>query len=60
MSNWANAARAIKDPRPESAAVSRLDSSRQVAVIGAGPYGLSVAAALRSKGLELCTFGEPM
>lgn len=32
-----------------------------VAVIGAGPYGLSAAAHLRTiKGLEVRTFGEPM
>jgi FAD-dependent urate hydroxylase len=32
-----------------------------VAIIGAGPYGLSAAAHLRTvKGLELCAFGEPM
>jgi cation diffusion facilitator CzcD-associated flavoprotein CzcO len=32
-----------------------------VAIIGAGPYGLSAAAHLRSvKGLELRVFGEPM
>ena len=32
-----------------------------VAVIGAGPYGLSAAAHLRSvKGLDVHTFGEPM
>jgi len=31
-----------------------------VAVIGAGPYGLSVTAHLRGLGLETKTFGEPM
>jgi len=32
-----------------------------VAIIGAGPYGLSAAAHLRSaKGLDVHTFGEPM
>jgi pyridine nucleotide-disulfide oxidoreductase len=32
-----------------------------VAIIGAGPYGLSAAAHLRTvKGLEVCAFGEPM
>src|SRR5260370_41763906 len=34
--------------------------SCQVAIIGAGPYGLSVAAHLRSMGAELLVFGEPM
>lgn len=31
-----------------------------VAVIGAGPYGLSAAAHLRGKGLEVQIFGKPM
>jgi len=32
-----------------------------VAIVGAGPYGLSAAAHLRTiKGLEVCVFGEPM
>ena len=32
-----------------------------VAIIGAGPYGLSAAAHLRTiKGLDVCIFGEPM
>src|SRR5260370_3022468 len=34
--------------------------SCQVAIIGAGPYGVSVAAHLRSMGAELRVFGEPM
>jgi cation diffusion facilitator CzcD-associated flavoprotein CzcO len=32
----------------------------EVAVIGAGPYGLSVAAHLRDAGIETRVFGEPM
>ena len=32
----------------------------QVAVIGAGPYGLAAAAHLRSAGVETCIFGESM
>jgi cation diffusion facilitator CzcD-associated flavoprotein CzcO len=32
----------------------------EVAVIGAGPYGLSVAAHLRAAGLSTRVFGEPM
>src|ERR1700685_818899 len=32
----------------------------KVVVIGAGPYGLSVAAHLRSSGLNVRIFGEPM
>ena len=36
-------------------------ASCDVAVIGAGPYGLSAAAHLRTvKGLEVRLFGEPM
>lgn len=31
-----------------------------VAIIGAGPYGLSAAAHLRAAGLETVSFGEPM
>ncbi len=35
--------------------------SHDVVIIGAGPYGLSAAAHLRTiKGLEVCVFGEPM
>lgn len=32
----------------------------EVAVIGAGPYGLSVAAHLRARGADVRIFGEPM
>ena len=36
-------------------------TTRDVAIIGAGPYGLSATAHLRTiKGLDVCTFGEPM
>jgi cation diffusion facilitator CzcD-associated flavoprotein CzcO len=36
-------------------------TSFDVAIIGAGPYGLSAAAHLNTiKGLETCVFGEPM
>lgn len=31
-----------------------------VAIIGAGPYGLSAAAHLKARGLSVCVFGEPM
>ena len=31
-----------------------------VAVIGAGPYGLSAGAHLKAKGIAACVFGEPM
>ncbi|HTC61545.1 MAG TPA: NAD(P)-binding domain-containing protein [Candidatus Saccharimonadales bacterium] len=36
-------------------------TKHDVVIIGAGPYGLSVTAHLRTiKGLDVCTFGEPM
>jgi lysine/ornithine N-monooxygenase len=31
-----------------------------VAIIGAGPYGLSAGVHLKAKGIETCVFGEPM
>lgn len=31
-----------------------------VAVIGAGPYGLSAGVHFKAKGMEACVFGEPM
>ncbi|MBX6321977.1 MAG: NAD(P)/FAD-dependent oxidoreductase [Rhodospirillaceae bacterium] len=34
--------------------------SAEVAVVGAGPYGLSVAAHLARRGVETLAFGEPM
>jgi cation diffusion facilitator CzcD-associated flavoprotein CzcO len=34
--------------------------SHQVAIIGAGPYGLATAAYLRAAKIETCVFGEPM
>lgn len=36
------------------------DSTCQVAIIGAGPYGLSAAAHLRARNVETVVFGEPM
>ena len=36
-------------------------NTRDVVIIGAGPYGLSAAAHLRTiEGLEVSVFGEPM
>ena len=32
----------------------------EVAVIGAGPYGLSAGAHLKARGFEVRVFGEPM
>ena len=40
--------------------VRQRDSSCQVAIIGAGPYGLAAAAHLRAKNVETRVFGEPM
>ena len=31
-----------------------------IAIIGAGPYGLSIAAHLAAQGIEACVFGQPM
>ena len=39
---------------------SRRLNACEIAVIGAGPYGLSVAAHLRQAGLTTKVFGEPM
>lgn len=36
------------------------DYDFQVAIIGAGPYGLAAAAHLRAAGVETCVFGEAM
>ncbi len=35
-------------------------ADEQVVIIGAGPYGLSVAAHLRARGIEPHVFGRPM
>jgi hypothetical protein len=35
-------------------------SSTDVAIVGAGPYGLSIAAHLRKRGMALRIFGKPM
>ncbi|WP_262047180.1 SidA/IucD/PvdA family monooxygenase [Bradyrhizobium sp. Bra78] len=40
--------------------MARSSTSVDVAVIGAGPYGLSLAAHLRARGVEHRIFGEPM
>ena len=42
----------------EHSGVGRLRNS--VAIIGAGPYGLAVAAHLQAEGVETMAFGEPM
>ena len=40
--------------------MARSSTSVDVAVIGAGPYGLSLAANLRARGVDHRIFGEPM
>lgn len=47
---------------PPSMQVQHAPGSRHcdVAVIGAGPYGLSVGSHLKAKGIATCVFGEPM
>lgn len=35
-------------------------TTTEVAVVGAGPYGLSAAAHLRARGLDVAIFGKPM
>jgi cation diffusion facilitator CzcD-associated flavoprotein CzcO len=37
-----------------------MDASDRVVILGAGPYGLSVAAHLRARGIETSVFGRPM
>jgi thioredoxin reductase/predicted ATP-grasp superfamily ATP-dependent carboligase len=51
-------ARRLRKPRTRSHGRAGLDTD--VAVIGAGPYGLSVAAHLRAAGVAHEVFGEPM
>lgn len=46
-------------PLRERAAGSKPDST-EVAVIGAGPYGLSAGVHLTAKGIRVRVFGEPM
>src|SRR6202165_4728041 len=53
---WASDITADQSPPMTS---KRLNAC-EVAVIGAGPYGLSVAAHLRQAGLSTRVFGEPM
>jgi thioredoxin reductase len=40
--------------------ISSGSTNCEVAIIGAGPYGLSAGVHLKSKGIETCVFGEPM
>ena len=47
-----------RDALPSSKAV--VTGSSKVAIIGAGPYGLSIAAHLRAHGIDFRIFGSPM
>ena len=47
-----------RDALPSSKAV--MAGSSKVAIIGAGPYGPSIAVHLRARGIEFRIFGSPM
>jgi pyridine nucleotide-disulfide oxidoreductase len=56
-----NAAATLRVPREKGARSTTLRTQAvNVAVVGAGPYGLSVAAHLRGAGVDARVFGEPM
>jgi thioredoxin reductase len=40
--------------------ISRYDGTCDIAIIGAGPYGLSIAAHLRGRGADFRIFGSPL
>jgi hypothetical protein len=40
--------------------LAAMDASPEVAIVGAGPYGLSIAAHLAARGLRFRIFGSPM
>lgn len=46
--------------RNESGLKGHISTDFDVAIIGAGPYGLSLGAHLKAKGLSVIVFGEPM
>ena len=46
-------------PQPSSAPRTP-DAATDVVIVGAGPYGLSLAAHLRSRGVDFRIFGPPM
>jgi hypothetical protein len=50
----------IRQGSTKTKAVQNGSSDCHVAIIGAGPYGLSAAAYLRAAGVETRVFGEPM
>ena len=57
-----DAAPKLTDRMKDTIASSKIPLSPEydVAIIGAGPYGLSAAAHLQAKGLRVCIFGQPM
>jgi cation diffusion facilitator CzcD-associated flavoprotein CzcO len=57
MGNWGFQ---LLDKNVPSNGETQVPDKSEVAVIGAGPYGLSIAAHLRAKGLTCRTFGSPM
>lgn len=50
----------VARPRANRTQRAALGTSCNVAVIGAGPYGLAVAAHLKATGVEARVFGEPL
>ena len=60
MKIWSSSDISGKQPRSASSTPRILNSHCEAAIIGAGPYGLSLAAELRSRGAKPRTFGEPM
>src|SRR5437879_5781884 len=53
-------ARTAQPARTEGRDVANLSNDCEVAVVGAGPYGLAVAAHLRSAKVDARVFGRPM
>lgn len=50
----------VASTHPTSHATTSTAQQYDVAVVGAGPYGLSTAAHLRERGLSTVVFGKPM
>ncbi len=50
----------LSNPVVRVAPIANTSPDYDVAIIGAGPYGLSAAAHLKAKGLGVRVFGEPM
>ncbi len=40
--------------------IRHMKSELNIAIVGAGPYGLSIAAHLSAAGVDHCIFGPPM